>query len=70
MREVVSREIERSRDVSLLEEHGRPGIKDECILAIDGRTEFSSPTVAAGAILNGGAATRVVNSASNRCSGV
>src|SRR5258708_13909095 len=38
--EVVSREIERSRDVSLLEEHGRPGIKDERVLAIDGCTEF------------------------------
>ena len=28
LREVVSREIERSRDVSLLEEDGRTGIKD------------------------------------------
>ncbi len=36
VREVVSREIKRSRYVPLFEEQGRPGIKDERAFALDG----------------------------------
>ena len=34
-REVVSREVKGTRDMSLLEKRGRPGIKDKCAFALD-----------------------------------
>ena len=36
MREVIPREVERSRHVSLFEERRRPGITDEGTFALDG----------------------------------
>ena len=56
--------------MSLLKEANGRASRMSVLLVSTAERNSGSPTVAAGAILNGGAVTKVVSSASNRCSGV